>query len=177
MRKILLFAAIAASLSITSCQKETAQLSDNAPPEITSSASLQQSKAVHFKTQQVFEEPGAFWNDCTQELMNYKGNVHIVIQGAINDNKVSTVEHVNYMNLSATGETSHVTYRGSVIQNNSSNTSNTNGTYTYTGQLSLKFVTAGDKNNFVQKIFYHITINAKGETTSEIDKANYGSCQ
>ena len=177
MRKILLFAAIAASLSITSCQKETAQLPDNALSEVTSNAGLKKSKAVHFKTRQVFEEPGTFWNDCTQELMNYTGNVHIVIQGTINDNKVSTVEHVNYMNLSAIGETSHVTYRGSVIQNNSSNTSNANGSYTYTGQLSLKFVSPGGKNNFVQKIFYHITINAKGETTSEIDKANYGSCQ
>ena len=101
----------------------------------------------------------------------------MVVEGVINKNKISSVEHINYNNLYAVGEDSHVTYRGSVNQNVSSNTSNSDGSFTYTGQLSLKFVSPGGKNNFVQKIFYHITINANGETTSEIDKANYGSCQ
>jgi len=153
-----------------------AQLPCDSSPQVTSNASLK-SPVVHFQTQEVFEEPGAFWNDCTQELMNYHGNVHVVVQGVINDDKVSTVEHVNYMDLYAVGETSHATYRGSVIQNNSSNTSNVDGSYTYTAQLTLRFVTAGGKNNFLQKWYYHITVNSKGETTSEIDKANYGSCQ
>ena len=207
MRKIFLSAAIAASLIITSCQKEQVmpdnrfggnndvslkQSLNNSSPQLIAvgsnssgkidvpgavSASKKQSATVHFKTQQIFEEPGAFWNDCTQELMNYHGNVHVVVQGVINDNKMSTFEHVNYMNLYAVGENSKEVYRGSVTQNISSNTSNKDGSFTYTGQLQLKFVSAGGKNNFVQKIFYHITINAKGETTSEIDKANYGSCR
>jgi hypothetical protein len=208
MRKIFLSAAVAASLFITSCQKEQVQLPDDrfagnngvslkqssngSSTELMTAgsktsgrndvpgalnASKKESSTVHFKTQQIFEEPGAFWNDCTQELMNYHGNVHVVVQGVINDNKMSTVEHVNYMNLYAVGENSKEIYRGSVTQNISSNTSNKDGSYTYTGQLHLKFVSPGGKNNFVQKIFYHITINANGETTSEIDKANYGSCR
>jgi hypothetical protein len=176
MRKIVPTAAFAACMFLISCKKETSELKTIQTPEASSVTAAKQS-AVTFKSQQTFQEPGAFWNDCTQELMNYHGNVHMVVEGVINKNKISSVEHINYNNLYAVGENSNVAYRGSVNQNVSSSTSNDDGSFTYTGQLSLKFVSPGGKNNFVQKIFYHITINANGETTSEIDKANYGSCQ
>lgn len=189
MRKIALTSAIAMALFITSCQKEAAVMPVNSSANLntvgaqngTSSsllnASVKQRAAVNFQANEVFEEPGAFWNDCTQETMNYHGNVHVLVHGVINDKKLTTSDHVNYMNLSAVGETSHMAYRGSVVQNNSTNTSNLDGSYTYHGQLTLKFVAPGSKNNFIQKFYYRIVVDSNGETKTQIDEANYGTCQ
>lgn len=83
MRKIVPPAAFAACLFLISCKKETTELKPIQTSEAASVTAAKQS-AVTFKSQQTFEEPGAFWNDCKQELMNYHGNVHMVVEGVIN---------------------------------------------------------------------------------------------
>lgn len=157
MKKVLFFAASAALLTLTSFRG----ISPNGP--------------VPFSNHATYEDAASFQNDCTGEMMNYSGLVNFDVHGVVTGNKVSFQAHLNYQGITAIGESGAI-YKGSGEQN-ISQTGNLNGATTYTAITNIKFVTAGKRNNFIIRMVYHFTINAKGEVTSTTDTANFGSCQ
>ncbi len=157
MKKILFFAAIAVCLTLTSF-------------------TVTQHGPFPFSSHDVYQDASTFQNACTGEMMDYNGLVNFNVHGVINGNKVSFIAHLNYQGLTAVGENTGVIYRGSG-QQNISQTTNFKGAGAYTAVTNIKFVAPGKKNNFIVRMIYHFTINAKGEVTSTIDKADFGSCQ
>jgi hypothetical protein len=125
-------------------------------------------RAVSFNEQFTFDVSPLppIQNPCTGELVDLDGNIHVVVHGVVNKNKISLSLHGNFQQLSGTGATG-TRYAGGGASNAHVNES-FNGAFNAHLVSSTVLTTSGRDNNIFVKARFHVTVNANGDVTAEM---------
>ncbi len=99
--------------------------------------------------------------------MDLSGSIHALVQGVINNNKISLSLHANFQNLSGQGQPSGNNYSGGGAANAHLNVS-FNGAFNGHVVASTVLTTPGRNNNLFLKVKFHITVNANGAVTAKV---------
>jgi hypothetical protein len=101
--------------------------------------------------------------DCTGEQVELSGTIHLVSQVQSNG---SVVGHFNYQNVSGVGLTSGTTYRSSSVDNIRLADPFPSDV---TSVSSFRLISPGEEGNLLVNVVFHITVNANGEVTAEVE--------
>jgi hypothetical protein len=108
-------------------------------------------------------------NDGIGELVDVSGNLHILVTATINNNHVSGTTHYQPQGVVGEGRDTGDKYHAVGITRDHFSGELQGGSYTYTFTNSFMIIGQGPGNNFTVHETIHITINANGETTVEVD--------
>ena len=151
MKKLSLFAAIVATAALAVAASTSAAVTTN--------------ESVPFA--QVAFVPCA--NGGAGELVLIEGNLHILTTFTINGNNVSGKVHFQPQGAKGTGLTTGDTYNATGVTQENFKQSLQNGQFTDTFINNFKIIGQGPDNNLLIHQTVHITINANGEVTSQVD--------
>ena len=101
--------------------------------------------------------------DCTGEDVELSGEIHLVSQLQSDGSEVG---HFNYQGVSGVGLTSGTTYRASTVDNFRLAAPFPSD---ITSVRTLHLISPGPEDNLLVRFLFHITVNANGETTVEIE--------
>jgi hypothetical protein len=101
--------------------------------------------------------------DCTGEDVELSGTIHLVSQLQSDGSEVG---HFNFQGVSAVGLTSGTTYRASSVDNFHLAAPFPSD---ITSVRSLRLISRGPEDNLLVRFLFHITVNAKGEITAEVE--------
>ncbi len=135
---------------------------------VTTSGTPTAAQATTVTTNETLPFTDTRMNPCNQDLVTFSGEMHItnhVTTDAGGGTHVRT--HVNYQDVSGTGAPSGVNYRVVTTRNETLNDNDTPQSELTVIQV-VRFVALGLTPNFQLQVVLHITINANGQTTSEV---------
>jgi hypothetical protein len=114
---------------------------------------------------------------CTSESIDISGDMHVVVHTTVSDSGgFHFSAHLNYQGVSGTGRTSGTTYRATDAGQTTFNGSGDFGSANeVTNEFTFQLISAGSDDNFRVKGLFHTTVNANGETTSEVMRLE-GDC-
>lgn len=100
------------------------------------------------------------------EVVVLSGNLHVLLQTTINDNSFHAKAHVQPQGISGTGSVTGDTYHGTGVTQ-----SQFNGTVgeEFTFINNFRIIGQGRGNNLLIHETFHVTVNANGEITAEVD--------
>jgi len=184
MKKIFFFTAIT-FLTLSSCQKEAATLSQDQPvaeSQLQTNASSSQTETNASSSAGTYHNVFKFnldglqvYNSCTNELMTIYGDRQVVIQFMYNDIKATFTFHLNGTGVTAIGESGReYTVSGSY---NSQETWFSNGVYTAKEVLNQRFITAGSESNFIISSTLYFKVDAEGNVTVIREPVSETYCQ
>src|SRR5919112_5060673 len=101
--------------------------------------------------------------DCTGEDVELSGTIHLVSQLQPDGSEVG---HVNYQGVSGVGLTSGTTYRASSVDSFRLAAPFPSD---ITSVRSLRLISPGPDDDLLVKFLFHITVNANGEITAEVE--------
>ncbi len=105
-------------------------------------------------------------NDCNGEQVKLSGTIHLVSQ---TQRDGSVVGHFNYQNVSGVGLTSATTYRASTVDTFRLEAPFPSDIHSV---RSLRLISPGPEDDLLVRFLFHITVNANGETTAEVEDVN-----
>lgn len=116
-------------------------------------------------------------NPCTNgSPVTFTATYHYVVRGVIkSDNSVSLIYHRDFSNIIGADEDGRV-YRGGGAHTLSLTGNMEEGKFTVTIPASFVLTTEGSHNNILLKQRQHLTVNAKGEVTIELESVE-NTCQ
>ena len=106
-------------------------------------------------------------NDCTGEQVELSGTIHLVSQ---TQRDGSIVGHFNYQNVSGMGLTSGTTYRASTVDTFRLEAPFPSDIHSV---RSLRLISPGPEDDLLVMFLFHITVNATGEITAEVEDVNF----
>lgn len=110
-------------------------------------------------------------NPCNLDQVTFSGNVHVANHVTYDSSGgIHLRTHVNYQNVTGTGAPSGATYRAATTTNETLN-DNDGPQSELTVIQVVRFISQGPIPNFQLQVVLHITINANGETTSEVTES------
>lgn len=110
-------------------------------------------------------------NPCNQDLVTFSGNMHVANHVTTDAGGGTHVRsHVNYQNVLGTGAPSGLTYRVKTTTNETLN-DNDGPQSELTVIQVVRLISQGSAPNFQLQVVLHITINANGQTTSEVTES------
>jgi hypothetical protein len=101
--------------------------------------------------------------DCTGEDVELSGKIHLVSQIQPDGSEVG---HVNYQGVSGVGLTSGTTYRASSVDSFRLAAPFPSDIHSV---RSLRLISPGPEDDLLVKFLFHITVNANGEITAEVE--------
>jgi hypothetical protein len=104
--------------------------------------------------------------DCTGEDVELSGTFHLVSQLQSDGSEVG---HINFQGVSGVGLTSGTKYRASSVDSFRLAAPFPSD---ITSVRSLRLISPGPEDNLLVMFLFHITVNANGETTAEIEDVN-----
>jgi hypothetical protein len=104
--------------------------------------------------------------DCTGEDVELSGTIHLVSQ---TQSDGSEVGHFNFQGVSGVGLTSGTTYRASAVDHVRLGAPFPSDIHSV---RSLRLISPGPEDNLLIKFLFHITVNANGEITAEVEDVN-----
>ena len=128
-----------------------------------------------FNTVETMDVEGSFYNECTNEFINYTGTVHANVFGMFRANKTFVNYHVQY-SFVGVGQTSGKTYRAN-MQERYSESATTRGTMRMQTSTTGRWVTSGSRNNFTTSSSSQVSVNSRGEVTVNVEDPTFNSCQ
>jgi len=105
--------------------------------------------------------------DCTGEDVELSGTIHLVSQ---TQRDGSEVGHFNWQNVSGVGLTSGTTYRASTVDTFRLEAPFPSDIHSV---RSLRLISPGPGDDMLVMFLFHITINANGEITAEVEDVNF----
>jgi hypothetical protein len=105
--------------------------------------------------------------DCTGEDVELSGTIHLVSQLQSDGSEVG---HINYQGVSGVGLTSGTTYRSSSVDNFRLAAPFPSD---ITSVRSLRLISPGPEDDLLVRFLFHITVNANGEITAEVEDVNF----
>ena len=110
-----------------------------------------------------------FENICGETLTHTAGQLHVLITYTENDNRVSGMMHFQPQGAKIVDEAGR-TYSGTGIGMERFNEPrDENGAVNFTAIDSFKLIGHGDAPSLLEQIVLHVTINANGEVTAEVE--------
>ncbi len=104
--------------------------------------------------------------DCTGEDILLSGRIHLVSQLQSDGSEVG---HFNYQGVSGVGLTSGTTYRASTVDHFRLVAPFPSD---ITSVRSLRLISPGPEDDLLVRFLFHITVNANGEITAEVENVN-----
>jgi hypothetical protein len=114
--------------------------------------------------------------DCTGELVEVSGNLHVVTHQTINGKRATFTSHFQPMGLQGYGTVSGSMYNATGVTRQVNTVSLTGTQQTFTLVNRFHFVGTGGAASFYVKQTTHLTVNANGEMTSQVDNFDL-SCE
>jgi hypothetical protein len=142
---------------------------------VSSAAALAQAETT--TTNQTIPIAAVVGSPCTAESIDIAGNMHVVVHTTVSDSgEFHFSAHLNYQDVSGTGRTSGTTYRATDAGHTTFNGSGDVGSANeVTNEFTFQLISAGSDDNFRVKGLFHTTVNANGETTSDVMRLE-GDC-
>src|SRR5215216_4401860 len=109
----------------------------------------------------------AIVNNCSGEDVELSGTIHLVSQ---TQRDGSEVGHINYQNVSGVGLTSGTTYRASSVDTFRLEAPFPSDIHSV---RSLRLISPGPEDDLLVMFLFHITVNANGEITAEVEDVNF----
>jgi hypothetical protein len=134
----------------------------------SSSSALAQAETT--TTNQTFPVEAFVGNPCAgPEPIDISGNMKVVTHTTVSANgNFHFVAHLNYQGVSGTGRTSGTQYRATDAGTSTFNGGGDDSANEFTNEFTFQLISAGNEDNFRVKGLIHMTVNANGETTSEV---------
>ena len=107
---------------------------------------------------------------CTGEVVEVSGNLHVVTHQTTNGNRATFTSHFQPAGAQGYGTVSGSMYNATGITRQVNSVSLTSAQQTFTYVNRFHFVGTGGAASFFVKQTSHVTLNAKGEVTSQFDK-------
>jgi len=107
--------------------------------------------------------------DCTGELVEVSGNLHVVTHETLNGNRVTFTSHFQPMGLQGYGTVSGSMYNATGLTRQVNTVSLNGAQQSFTFVNRYHFVGTGGAASFYVKQTSHVTLNANGEVTSQVD--------
>jgi hypothetical protein len=126
-------------------------------------------QATQVKTNEQFPLDVTMFVGCTGELVHFTGTVHFE-DTVVTDDRGNThfQSHFNSQDVSGVGQTSGIMYRGSEAVNFTTNNTVGPPPFEFTHVDPFHLISQGPADNFICQAVIHVTVNANGETTSEV---------
>jgi hypothetical protein len=116
---------------------------------------------------------GGSLNPCTNEWVEMTGSVHIVYSVVEHQTGDYTLTEHSNMIVSGVGQTTGANYLFRAASNEHSTVAFDGAPFVYTDIYRYQSVTPGAFNNDVYWQSYHITVNADGTVSSELDDSGW----
>lgn len=115
-------------------------------------------------------------NFCTGELLNFSGDIHILVSETVNTNMVSGKFLINSQGVSAVGLSSGIKYQSHDSINGEFKASLLNGNAVTSNEETFSLVAPGGGNNIEFIFVLHMTFDANGNlTATKVDSS--GVCR
>lgn len=119
-------------------------------------------------TNEEIEFTSSLPNPCNGDVVTFQGTMHVTNSVTTDANGGFHLKtHVNYQGVSGTGSPSGINYNVRTSTNETLN-DNDAGQFETTVIQTIKLISQGSAQNYFIHIVFHITVNAAGETTSEV---------
>ncbi len=128
-----------------------------------------------FNSVETMDVEGSFFNECTNEWVNYTGTVHATVFGMFRANKVFVNYHATYSYVGV-GQTSGKTYRSN-SQERYSESATSRGTARIQTSTTGRWVVSGSRNNFTTSTSSQVSVNSRGVVTVSVEDPIISFCQ
>jgi len=112
----------------------------------------------------------------TGEVVTLNGSIHVLISTTVNANHISSDVHFQPQGLSGVGSVSGNKYQGTGITRFSFEADVAGFPFIQTSVNNFKIIGQGPGNNFLVHENFHLTVNADGTLTANIDNFS-ASCK
>ena len=113
------------------------------------------------------------FNQCNGDQVTFSGNMHVVNTLTTDANGGTHLKtHTNYQNVTGTGTPSSITYNVRTVSNEVIN-DNDGPQYTATVISTVKLTAQGPALDFYLRLVLHVTVNANGQTISNVQESNF----
>ena len=106
----------------------------------------------------------------TGEEVELSGNLHVLFHVTINGNNAVVKTHAQPQGISGIGLTTGRSYQATGVTQDVSKTSASNGQFAFSFVNNFKIIGQGPRNNYLLHETFHVTFNAKGVLTTEVEK-------
>ena len=137
---------------------------------VTSNPSPASAQATTITTNETLPFSGSAVNPCNGDAVTFSGQIHVTNHVTTDSSGGSHFRtHVNYQSVSGTGTPSGAQYNVRTTQNETRNDNTAPQTETTIIQV-FNLIAQGTVPNAKLHVVLHITINANGVTTSEVEE-------
>lgn len=111
-------------------------------------------------------------NTCNGDMVTFSGTLHVVNTYTVDASGGTHLKtHTNYQDVTGTGTPSGLTYNVRTVSNEVVN--DNDGPQSEATVIStVKLISQGPALNFFLRVVMHVTVNANGETTSEVQEVS-----
>ncbi len=112
------------------------------------------------------------FNQCNGDTVTFSGTLHVTNTYTVDSSGGTHLKtHINYQDVTGTGAPSGVTYKVRTISNEVIN--DADGAQSESTVIStVKLIAQGQVLDFYLRIVLHVTVNANGETTSQVSEVS-----
>ena len=137
---------------------------------VTFNPSPAAAQATTVSTNETLPFTGSATNTCNGDTVTFSGEIHITNHVTTDANNSSHIRtHINYQGVSGTGTPSGASYNVVTSQNETRNDNVGPQSETTVTQVA-NLVAQGSAPNSKMLVVIHITVNANGVTTSEVEQ-------
>lgn len=135
-------------------------------------AGAARAQAVTVTTNETLPFTNTMPNPCNGDIVTFSGDIHVVNHFTTDAGGGTHVKtHGNYQSVSGTGTPSGAQYR--VVTTSNETINDNDGPQTEVSSVQvLNLISQGSGPNFRLRIVFHITINANGTTTSQVEESS-----
>ena len=109
--------------------------------------------------------------ECAGDFVELQGQLHFLFHITQDDNKIIVKTHAQPQGISGIG-TSGAKYQGTGVSQDIFKGSFVNGQFTATSINNFRIIGQGPGNNLLIHSTIHITVNANGEVTAEVNNSS-----
>lgn len=114
----------------------------------------------------------SLFNPCNGDLVTFSGTLHVVNTMTTDaDGGTHLKTHINYQDVTGTGNPSGITYKVRTVTNEVVNDDD-GPQSTATVISTVKLIAQGPTLDYFMRTVLHVTVNANGETTSTVQEVN-----
>ncbi|UKJ09008.1 hypothetical protein [Solitalea lacus] len=152
-----------------SCEKSSEEIQSVVKPV---SKSTEAASVYHYENQ-TYDLDYIDFNQCNGEEIHVTGRLKVLFHVTVNNNNIKVTRNANTQGLSAVGLTSGTIYRVIQIGNEENNGTFINGQWNTTMVVHDHLISQGKEENFMLKSLIHISVNANGEFSANVDNYSF----
>ena len=130
-------------------------------------------QAATTTTNETIPFTNTLFNQCNGDQVTFSGDLHITNTMTTDGSGGTHLKtHINYQNVTGTGTPSGINYRVGTVTNETTN-DNDGPQSNATVISTVKLIAPGPALNYFLRMVVHVTVNANGETTSNVQELSF----